>query len=217
MHRFLRVGMSATLLLAACKIEQTPRQYYSQRNPASVERETAAGELHARVSAVGAALDRGDVGGAVAALAPAPDAYVIGPDGGNPAVGPDGLAGILRSLADTVPVSVRARDVRVTLGARAETAWFAAALEVTPEGTPPASAPLSLSGVYRRQRGAWLLVQAHLSRPFTPPAAPPPPSPADSAAPGAAAAEEAPASGAGATSARSRPPAGTPAAPTSRP
>lgn len=195
MHRFTRTALGATLLLAACKVEPTPRQFYSQRDPAAAERELFTAELTDRVAALGPALDRGDLGGALFALAPAPGVHVIGPDGEPPAAGPQGLARVLQSVADTVPATVSVHGVRVELGPRAQTGWFSAGIEVLRPGAddPAASADtLRLSGVYLRARGEWRLMQAHLSRAFTPPAAPPPPSPADSAPPAAAAPEAAP-------------------------
>ncbi len=194
MHRTLGIALSATMLLAACKIERTPRQFYSQRDPAAAERELFAAELTDRVAAMGPALDRGDAGGAVFALSPAPDAYVIGPGGGTPALGPEGLAEVLRAVRDTAPAAVRLDGVRVSFGPRAQTAWVAAGVEVTPTGPGAAGAApdtLRFTGVYQRVRGEWLLMQAHLSRRFTPPA-PPEPSPADSARPGAASPDSAP-------------------------
>ena len=194
MHRPLGIALCATMLLAACKIERTPRQFYSQRDPAAAERELFEAELTDRVAAMGPALDRGDTGGAVFALSPAPDAYVIGPGGGEPALGPEGLTEVLRSVRDTVPATVRLDGVRVAFGPRAQTAWVAAGVEVTPTGPAAAGAApdtLRFTGVYQRVRGEWLLMQAHLSRRFTPPAAPAP-SPADSAPPEAASPEPAP-------------------------
>lgn len=194
MRRITGTALCATLLLAACKVERTPRQFYSQRDPAATERALFTAELTDRVSAVGPALDRRDTGGALFALAPAPDVHVIGPEGGVPAVGPDGLAGVLGSVTDTVPATVSVHDVRVALGPRAQTGWFSAGVEVLrPGAADPAAAAdtLRFSGVYQRTRGEWRLMQAHLSRAFTPPAAPPP-APRDSAGPGAAAAAAAP-------------------------
>lgn len=192
-HRFLGIALSATLLLAACKIERTPRQYYAQRTPAATERELFQAELEDRVTAVGPALEREDPAGAAFALAPAPDAYVFGPRGGGPASGPEGVAAMLGILTDTVPAEVRMHEVRVTLGARAQTAWFAAGMEVRRPGEAEGAESvdtLRFTGVYLRTRGEWRLVQAHLSRPLTPPAAPP--APADSAAPEGEAAAAAP-------------------------
>ncbi|HEV2148589.1 MAG TPA: nuclear transport factor 2 family protein [Longimicrobiaceae bacterium] len=186
MHRPLGTALCATLLLAACKIEPTPRQFYAQRDPAPGERELLAAELTDRVSAVGPALDRGDAEAAVFALAPSPEVYTIGPGGGSPSVGPDRLAATLGEVGDTVPGTVRVQEVRVLLGPRAQTAWFATGIEVRRAGAPEEADTLHLSGVYQRARGEWRLVQAHLSRPFTPPAAPSP-SPPDSAPQAAAA------------------------------
>lgn len=191
MHRPLGIAMSATMLLAACKIEPTPRQFYAQRDPAATERERFAAELTDRVAAVGPALDRGDPGGAVFALAPSPEVYTIGPGGGSPAVGPAALAAMLGEVGDTVPVQIRVQEVRVVLGPRAQTGWFATGIEVTGGDAPEEADTLRLTGVYQRARGEWRLVQAHLSRPLTPPDGPPP-SPADSVPPGAAAPEASP-------------------------
>lgn len=194
MHRLTGTALCAALLLAACKIERTPRQFYSQRDPAAAERELFTAELTDRVAAVGPALDRRDAGAALFALAPAPDVHVIGPDGGPPAVGPEGLAAVLGAVADTAPAAVSLHDVRVALGPRAQTAWFSAGVEVLRPAAPEAQAAadtLRLSGVYQRTRGEWRLMQAHLSRALTPPAAPPP-APADSAPPGAEAPAAAP-------------------------
>lgn len=192
MHRSLGIALTATLLLAACKIERTPRQFYSQRDPAAAERDLLTAELTDRVAAMGPALDRDDPGGAVFALAPAPDVYVIGPEGGSPALGPGGLAEVLRAVRDTVPAAVRVGDVKVSLGPQAMAAWVAASVEVAPSGgTVEIPDTLRFTGVYQRVRGEWRLVQAHLSRPVRRPAAPLP-GPADSLPPAAASAEPAP-------------------------
>ncbi|HEX2094292.1 MAG TPA: nuclear transport factor 2 family protein [Longimicrobiaceae bacterium] len=168
MHRILGTALSATLLLTACKIEPTPRQFYSQRNPAATERQISIEELRDRVAAIGPALDRRDPRGAVFALAPAPDAYVIGPGGGSPAVGPEGMAAALQAMMDTVPADFVVGDVRVTLEPRARTGWFTTAIRVQRRDSASWDT-LHLSGVYQRIRGEWLLVQAHLSRPFMAP------------------------------------------------
>lgn len=193
MHRSLGIALTATLLFSACKIERTPRQFYSQRDPAAAERDLFSAELTDRVVAMGPALDRDDPGGAVFALAPAPDVYVVGPESGTPALGPEGLAEVLRAVRDTVPSNVRVGDVKVTLGPQSLAAWVAASVEVSPAGRTATAGPDSLrfTGVYQRVRGEWRLVQAHLSRPVRRPAAPLP-SPADSSPPAAASAESAP-------------------------
>jgi hypothetical protein len=185
-HRPLGIALSATLLLAACKIEPTPRQFYSQRDPAATERELFAAELTDRVTAMGPALGRGDTGAAVFALAPAPEVYTIGPDGGSPSEGPEGLAAALGALGDSVPQDFRVQEVRVVLGPRAQTAWFATGVEVSRADTGEEADTLRFTGVYQRARGEWRLVQAHLSHPLTPPAEPAP-SPGDSAPPAGAA------------------------------
>lgn len=212
MYRTPGIALSAIVLLAGCKVERTPRQFYSQRDPAAAEREIALGELRARVSAVGPALDRGDAEGAAIALAPAPDVYVVGPGGGTQGTGPEGMVRLFRPLVDSVQAAIRVRDVRITLDSRAQVGWFAAGIEVARSDSAPADT-VSFSGVYLRSRGVWQLAQAHLSGPPTRPAAPPTNPQPDSSARGGDTSGAAPATSAGATSGRTPRPAGTPAAP----
>ena len=181
MYRFLGLALGATLLLSACKIERTPREQLTQREPAAAERRLAEAELADRVAALGQAVGRGDLDAALLALAPASDLYLQGPDDGPPVIGAEGAAGVVRALIGDVPPSVAVEDVRVTLGPRARMAWVAATLDVRPAGEAERR-PLRMTGVYLRVRGAWVLAQAHLSRPATAPGAPQP-LPADSAAP----------------------------------
>lgn len=180
MYRFLGLALSATLLLSGCKIERTPRDLLTQREPAAAERRLAEEEIRAHVGALGQAIGRGDLDGALLALAPAPDLYLMGPEDTTAAAGPEGAVGVLRSLVGEEPPEVRVQEVRVTLGPRARVAWVAATMEVQEAGEEERH-PLRMTGVYVRARGTWLLVQAHLSRPFTEPAPPLPP--ADSLAP----------------------------------
>ena len=216
MYRTSGIALSAIVLLAACKVERTPRKFYSQRDPAAAERATALEELRSRVISVGAALDRGDADGAALALAPAVDLYVVGPGGGAPGVGAEGMARLFRPLTDSVDAAIQVRDVRVTLDPRAQVGWFAAGIEVVRSDSTAPIDTVSFTGVYLRSRGVWQLAQAHLSgRPMHP--APPQSSPpADSTARGGDTARAAPATSPASTSGRSPRPAGTRAAPRRR-
>lgn len=184
LDRFLGLGLalSAALLLSACEIERTPPRYYSHRVPAETEIALAEEELRARVGAFGQALERGDPDAALLALAPAPELYLVGPGAEEVAAGPAGAAELLGALFGEEPPALEVREVRVTLGPRARVAWVAGFLRVRdPAGGEDGL--LRITGVYLRVRGEWRLVQAHLSRPPTPPAEAPPGSPPDSLAP----------------------------------
>jgi hypothetical protein len=182
LHRILLIALSALLLLSACKVERTPRQYLSGREPAEAERQNAEGEIRARVSALGQALENGDEAGALLALAPAAEVYAIGPTGSASLVGPEGVQEMVREMVREAPAVTEMADLRVTMGPRARVGWFVAVVRVQRADTAGAGDDyLRMSGVYLRSEGEWRLVQAHLSRPPTPPAPPPSP-PADSAA-----------------------------------
>ena len=186
MHRFLGIALSATLL-SACEIEPTPRRYYSARPPAETELRLAQEEIRDRVRALGPALDRGDLGDALLALAPSADVSFMGPEQEVPVQGVEEMTRVLQGLVGEEPPTVRMREVRVTMGPRARVAWFEGGMEVERPGLEGAASLLRITGVYLRTRGNWQLVQAHLSRPFTPPAAPQDSvAPPDSAAPGGA-------------------------------
>lgn len=215
MYRKTGIALSAVVLLAACKVDRTPRKFYSQRDPAEAERAAALEELRARVISVGAALDRGDADGASVALAPATDLYVVGSEGGAPATGAQGMARMFRPIADSVQATVRVSDVRITLDPRAQVGWFAAGIEVVRPDSSATVDTVNFTGVYLRSRGAWQLTQAHLSG--WPPYRPAPNPLPDSTARGGDTTGAAPASAAGATSGRSPRPAGKPAAPRRRP
>lgn len=208
--RILLVG--GLLLLGGCKVERTPREYFDHARPAEVVQREAAEELRDRVLAFGQALVRGDELAAQAALAPAPDGYLLGPLDGQVLQGGERIAALVRRLAALGPLAVDVLDVHVGVGPRASVGWFAARFQVP--GLPD-SAGLRMTGVYVRDRGDWRLVQGHLSLAATGlPALPGSPYPDSAAAPAAdAAAAAAPASPPGGTSAAPRSPAESAAAP----
>lgn len=183
MRRFLGLALSAVLLSSACKVERTPAEYYSRREPAETERRMAEQEIRARVGALGEALERGDLGGGLLALAPASEIAVFGPEDSTLVAGVDGTAEVLRELMGEAPPAVRVEEVRVAFAPQARAAWFAALLQVErADTTGAAEAPLRMSGVYLRTRGEWRLVQTHLSRAATPPLPPQDSLPPDSTA-----------------------------------
>ena len=171
-HRGTVLGtLLMVLFLAACEIEPTPVDYIDRATSAEAGRTQAEGEVHDRVLAMGQALARRNPADAFLALAPARELSVVGPEG---VAGEEGGQERIRALLDSLaarPTALAARAVVVTVSPRANVAWFHASLEG--EGEP--SPALRLTGVYELNEGAWQLVQAHLSSPFTPPSPPSPP------------------------------------------
>ena len=161
------------VLLAACKIEETPRSYIDRQTSAAREREEAGAEIRARILAFADALDRRNPARAAAALAPSPVAAVIGPMRAQAAPDPAALQAALREIVPRAGEAVAVEDIEIGVAARAQVAWFNARLVTAPDSAPPAD--LLFSGVYQRREGAWELVQAHLST------APAPSLPADTA------------------------------------
>lgn len=161
------------MLLAACKIEQTPRRYIDRRLPAAAEQEAAEDELRARLALSVQALDRGNIEAAVAALAPAPGAYVAGAGEAMQGAGAGAVFILLRGAAERAAGRFELRDLHISVEPRNNVGWFAVSMAAVPdttggESTEEMSASLQLSGVYLRREGAWRLVQLHLSAPPTP-------------------------------------------------
>ncbi len=174
MHRSLSLAAGALLLLSACKVERTPDTYLSDRRPARVEEEQARAELRTRVGAFREALNRGDADAAVAALSPTATAVVYGAEDapGAADTGPAALAAAVRQMAVGREGATRTPDLQVEVGLPAGLGWFTTHLDVLPGDAAELPERMRLSGVFRRQKGAWGLVQLHLSR-ATPPPAPP--------------------------------------------
>jgi hypothetical protein len=162
------------------KVERTPSQFYNQRDPARVDQRDDSRELRARVRNFADELARGHNDRALTALNPGEGVLVIGPaEGiGVAQIGVAGLAAALDSARITTPAVARTPDLRVEVGLRERTGWFSAPIQfMTLRSAAPAQW-LRVSGVFTQQRGEWMLVEIHLSRPWAPPA----PAPADSAA-----------------------------------
>ncbi|MBW3627996.1 MAG: nuclear transport factor 2 family protein [Gemmatimonadetes bacterium] len=159
-------ALGTLLLLAGCKIEQTPGDYIDRPGTAEAGRSEAESEVRARVLAMGQALGRRNSADALVALAPAREVFVVVPGLANgEGRGQQQMVAALDSLA-AQPGRVVTRDVVVNVGPRANVAWFHAVLAA--EGDT-AAVGVRITGVYELSEGAWELVQAHLSVPVTPP------------------------------------------------
>jgi hypothetical protein len=172
---FLPLLAAALPTLAGCdlaRVERTPREFYTQRDPAQVDQREDDKEIRARVRNFAEQLAGGNRGRALSALNPAEDVLVIGADGsgGVSRIGIRGLADALDSLELPAGAVARTPDLRVQVGLRESTGWFSTPIEFIDAGTP-FEAPHSLraSGIYKQDRGEWRLVQLHLSRPYVAP------------------------------------------------
>lgn len=166
----LAAALCVSLVASACKVQRTPPEYIDHRDPIAVLRDAAAEELQDRLLATGQALGRGNASEALLALAPAQDAYLVASDREAVLTGDEQIAGMLGELASP-EAPVLLREVLVTVGPRANVAWFRARVGPA-EG--PDSALFRMTGVYvRGDEGEWRLVQAHLSAVSPPPPLPP--------------------------------------------
>jgi hypothetical protein len=161
------VVLALLLLAPACRIERTPQELIDPMNPAIVNRREADREIALRIAALRGAIARGSPADAVDALAPLPEAHVIGPDEqeGRPRFGSSGLTEALARVPTAERVLVRTPDLRIQSDTREMFAWFATHLEVLPlaPGRGPAER-YRVSGVFRRVEGSWRLSHLHLSR-----------------------------------------------------
>lgn len=164
MYRSLAAA-TALLALAACDVERTPPEFYNHPDPAVVDRQEAADEIRTRVRVFAEALGRGDQDEAVQALAPGEMAAVVGVDdnGGLVRFGTPGLDAALAGLAISSPMVVRTPDLRVS--ASQGMGWFSTHLQLLSTSAATEPVLLRMSGVFVRERGAWRLAEAHLSRP----------------------------------------------------
>lgn len=170
-----RSQLAAAALLAtlsACdlvKVERTPRQFYTQRDPAAVASQEDTRELRARIRNFADELSHGNRGPALTALNPSDEVLVIGAMEGQGVarIGARGLAAALDSAGIPVPTVARAPDLRVQVASRESTAWFSAPIQFlsTSGAQPPRW--LRVSGVFAQQQGEWRLVQIHVSRAWT--------------------------------------------------
>lgn len=164
-HIAAAVPLLALLALAACKVESTPRSFYTQRDPGVVEQQEALGEIRDRVRNFAEDLGRGDRREAVEALVPLELAQVIGVDanGGVNRLGAAGLLQALDSLPLPAPAVARTPHLQVQVGLREGMGSFATHVELLPVRAGAEPLRLRATGIFTRDRGAWRLTQIHLS------------------------------------------------------
>ena len=167
---------AAALLLAlsGCdwvKVEHTPSQFYTQRDPARVDQQDDSQELRARVRNFADELARGRRDRALTALNPSEGVLVIGAGEGRGVaqIGVRGFAEALDSAAIPSPAVARTPDLRVEVGLRESTGWFSAPIQFMQLGAGSPAQWLRVSGVFAQQKGEWKLVEIHLSRPWAAP------------------------------------------------
>jgi arylsulfatase A-like enzyme len=165
---------AALLSLAACdlvKVDRTPRQFYTQRDPARVDQQDDSREIRARLRNFAAELGRGRPRRALTALNPTDTVLVIGADAGDGVarIGLRGLQAALDSAGIATPAVVRTPDLRVQVGLRENTGWFSAPIQFMTLSSGAPAQWLRASGVFTQDRGEWRLTEIHLSRPWSPP------------------------------------------------
>jgi len=189
------IATAAMLLaLAACKVERTPRGFYTQRDPGIVERQEAEGEIRDRVRNFAEHLGRGDRADAVEAVAPMDLAQVIGVDGngGINRLGPNGLMQALDSVALPAPAVARTPHLQVQVGLQEGMGSFSTHVELLPMDAGTRPLRMRATGIFVRDRGSWRLSQIHLSHALVPPPAPADTAASDTAARDTAAADSTP-------------------------
>ncbi|MDR0787817.1 MAG: nuclear transport factor 2 family protein [Gemmatimonadota bacterium] len=144
-------------LLTGCQIEPTPEEYIDQhiRTEAIAEE-----EVEARISALAAALGRGDAA-VDSILSPRNRLSAIGPDGGEVITDPSLFIHRLVSLAGGQVMETRSMEVSVAPGVLY--AWFS--VFCVPAGSTSNESGFRLSGVLVRESGSWRLTHGHLSIP----------------------------------------------------
>jgi hypothetical protein len=161
-----------TLLLPACRIEQTPQRFIDHQLTPAEEIAASEAELTSRLNAMISALQRRNAGEAAGILQPHPEVRAIGPGEGEWLVEPAEIAAALGELAGPGPGA--ADHIAVTVGPRNNIAWFSVEYSSPAD---PGEANFRFSGVFLRQDGEWRLVDGHLSRPYVSYPAPDPPDP----------------------------------------
>ncbi|HET6762608.1 MAG TPA: nuclear transport factor 2 family protein [Longimicrobiaceae bacterium] len=171
MHRS-HAALAALLLVAACKVDRTPRSFYD-RQPAAVDQDAAVNELRARVLAFANGLEKGNTRAAVSALSPSPDAVVFPLDGddGHYTAGGEGINRALGELGVPAPMAARTPDLTVRANVKGNLGWFSTHLELLPMGAEGQFQRVRASGAFVRDGGEWHLAQIHLSRAAPLPAA----------------------------------------------
>jgi hypothetical protein len=146
----LLTAVLALLLLGACKIQQTPREFIDRTGPGGERAQVLEHLLEERFAEMAAALEREEFAGAARALHPAPRVRLAGGSG----AGTDVLEAALRAFPGP-------------LGAPSLTRW-----DAIPELSPARlwfvvefAQGAAATGYYEREGAAWLLTLLHLSPP----------------------------------------------------
>lgn len=165
--KYLALFFLPLLLLAGCRIEQTPAAYIDHVGTPQDDLRASEEELMDRLRSIAPALQREDYRSIVAALAPSDELTAFGPEKNSLAGG----AALGTALAGaTGGQAASAEDLVVRVELQNTIAWFRVAYRVV----TPVEDDLSevrFTGVFARQEGEWRLVQGHISNPLTPPAA----------------------------------------------
>lgn len=148
--------------LAGCTVERTPEEFREDRFPATQELERNRDELRSRLAAFGAAMGRGNVEEAVAALDVAADAFVIGAGGADAPDNTPSAADALAEMLESATGPVGLLDSRVIVSPRGEVGWYGLELDLDSDVRPPAMG--RITGLFMRTEGRWRTVQLHLSR-----------------------------------------------------
>ena len=179
MRRFCGIVALLAILLAGCRIEQTPAEYIDVLEIPQDDLAASQAELTDRLLSTALSLQRRNLNDLLAALLPAPDVVGYGPGEDQRITDPASLSFTLSEPTAGRMVSIE--DLAVEVGPRNHVAWFRARYLVTDDADDPEER--LFSGVFLRREGEWYLVQAHVSAPLSPT---PPPSEAAADTPGGA-------------------------------
>ena len=168
------LALAAQLLLAGCRVEQTPDEYFD-RGSIEAERAASGGEVRDRLLAFVGSAARGDAAQALISLHPADGVDLVGP-AGLEVSGGEAIRALVTTMI-TTPVSVRVREIEVEARSGGVTrvdieaaplggvAWFRMVIEAP--GTTAEPSLYQATGTYVRDGGLWELVQAHVAGPLT--------------------------------------------------
>ena len=156
------LALAAQLLLAGCRVEQTPDEYFD-RGSIEAERAASGGEVRDRLLAFVGSAARGDAAQALISLHPADGVDLVGP-AGLEVSGGEAIRALVTTMI-TTPVSVRVREIEVEAAPLGGVAWFRMVIEAP--GTTAEPSLYQATGTYVRDGGLWELVQAHVAGPLT--------------------------------------------------
>jgi hypothetical protein len=157
-YRALAVWPLLIAILAACRVEPTPREYIDRQAVVPGQAE-AREQVEDRVRLLVQSLSAGDPSSARAAADPAPDAVLVLGE----AQRFEGAADIrsVLELAASEPRRLELRHLEVRVNPRGTVGWFDAL--VVGSGPEGGARRFTATGVYQLREGSWELTQAHLS------------------------------------------------------